>query len=174
MSEFVDLYDSNRQKLNRTKERTAPLNEGEYTTVVHALLINDNGEILVQKRVPTKKKWPDLWDISCSGALIAGETSQEGLEREVEEELGLKIDLTNVLPTLTASYSGGFSDYYILSSNATLEDIVIEPKEITDVKWISFDTLFSWMADGFFIPYDQHFIKALLALYENKSEIHVI
>lgn len=55
MSEYVDLYDSNRLKLNKTIERKSTPSAGQYVVVVHGILINKAGEILIQRRVPTKK-----------------------------------------------------------------------------------------------------------------------
>lgn len=171
MSEYVDLYDSNRLKLNKTIERKSTPSAGQYVVVVHGILINKAGEILIQRRVATKKNWPNLWDLSCSGAISAGESSQEGLEREIAEELGVKIELTDTPPTLTTSYEHGFSDYYVLPFDAPIEQFVVEPKEVSNLQWITPDKLFDLLKTNQFVPYNETFLKALLELYKDGSEI---
>lgn len=169
--EYVDLYDSNRLKLNKIIERKDKPLPGEYMVVTHALFINENDEILIQKRVPTKSLWPSLWDLSCSGALKAGETSQQGIEREIKEELGVDIDLTNTPPTLSASFDYGFSDYYVIPYTRPIEEFTPEPKEITDLKWVSQQELYKLLEEKQFVPYSPLFIEALFDLYQHQTEI---
>ena len=90
--ELVNTYNVERQRLIQTTDRHTPLAPGEYIVIVHALILNTNGEILIQQRANDKSLWANLWDISCSGAPIAGETSAEGIAREIKEELGWSID----------------------------------------------------------------------------------
>lgn len=172
MSERVDLYDSNRLFLNKTMNRKDSPQSGEFFIVVHGLLINKFGDILIQQRVSSKTLWPNLWDVSCSGALVAGESSQEGLEREINEELGINIDLTNIPPTLTASFQYGFSDYYVIECEKTIEELSFEPKEIQELKWVRPETIFNYIDQKKFVPYNKKFMKALLDVYSHKSEIH--
>jgi isopentenyldiphosphate isomerase len=58
--------------------------------VVHVLVLNMKGEILLQKRSMNKDVAPGKWDTSVGGHVNAGETLYEALQREMEEELGLK------------------------------------------------------------------------------------
>ena len=42
-----------------------------------------------------------MWDISVGGSAIQGDSSQTAAEREVLEELGIKLDLQGVRPHFT-------------------------------------------------------------------------
>jgi ADP-ribose pyrophosphatase YjhB (NUDIX family) len=44
---------------------------------------------LFQRRDPSKRAYPGLWDTSVSGHVAAGETYEEAARRELGEELGL-------------------------------------------------------------------------------------
>ena len=52
--------------------------------------------MLIQHRQPFKSGWSDLWDITVGGSAVSGDTSQTAAEREVLEEIGYKLDLSNI------------------------------------------------------------------------------
>jgi isopentenyldiphosphate isomerase len=53
--------------------------------------------LLLQRRAATKDTWPGYLDVPAAGHLAAGEETLDGL-REVEEELGLRIELERLVP----------------------------------------------------------------------------
>ena len=55
---------------------------------VGALLVNDDGQVLLGLRAPHKKAWPDHWD-AIGGRVEAGETAEQAMIREVGEEIGV-------------------------------------------------------------------------------------
>lgn len=57
--------------------------------VVHVLVFNENRELLLQKRSMQKDVAPGKWDTSVGGHVNAGESLEEALSRETEEELGI-------------------------------------------------------------------------------------
>jgi isopentenyldiphosphate isomerase len=60
--------------------------------VVHMLVFRSDGRLLLQKRSRHKDVAPGKWDTSVGGHVNAGETLEEALRREVEEELGITVD----------------------------------------------------------------------------------
>ncbi|MFP4193686.1 MAG: NUDIX hydrolase [Desulfosalsimonas sp.] len=58
--------------------------------VVHVLIFDNNGRLLLQKRSMKKKVAPDKWDTSVGGHIDFGESPDNAMHREMEEELGLK------------------------------------------------------------------------------------
>ena len=55
-------------------------------------IINDEDEVLLAQRSHTKSTDPSMWGPTVTGKLDPGETFDEALAREVEEELGLPYD----------------------------------------------------------------------------------
>ncbi len=57
--------------------------------VVHVLVFNKDGGLLLQKRSMNKDVAPGKWDTSVGGHVNSGETIEEAVRREMEEELGI-------------------------------------------------------------------------------------
>ena len=159
--ELWDLFDLHRRPLGRTHERGKPLSEGEYHVSVHVAVFNSAGELLIQRRVPTKQHWPKMWEMSAAGSVTAGEDSPTGAERELFEELGIRVSFENIRPSFTFNYSRGFGDVYILNEDVDLKGLTLQPEEVTDARYASLDEVLSMIDSGEFLPYHESFIRFL-------------
>ena len=112
--ELWDCYDINRQLTGGELVRGKTLSEGCFHTVIHVCVFNSKGEMLIQQRQPFKKGWSNLWDVSCGGSILKGETSQMGAHRELLEELGIDYDFSGIRPNFTYNFYGGFDDFYLI------------------------------------------------------------
>lgn len=164
MSELRDIYDKNRLKTGRIKERGDKLLEGEFYLASYVCLFNKNGEMLIQKRSSQKKGWPNVWDFSVGGGAVAGETSKETAEREMMEEIGHKRNLTNIKPSFSFSVSNGFFDLYLIEENINIECLTLQYKEIEQVKWASKDEIFELLDKGHFMPHEKSLIEKCFEL----------
>ena len=90
--QIVDVYDKYKNLTGKKilKNQYNELDEGEYTLFTYVAIFNDENEMLIQKRQDSLDRHPNLWDISASGNVISGETSDEAIERKLYEELGHK------------------------------------------------------------------------------------
>ena len=68
--------------------------------VVHLHILNETGELYLQKRSVNKDIQPGKWDTAVGGHVDYGETIEEALRREVHEELGV----TNFTPQFITRY----------------------------------------------------------------------
>ena len=59
--------------------------------VVHLHLFNSRGELYLQRRPDWKPIQPGKWDTAVGGHISYGETVQQAFEREVMEELGIRV-----------------------------------------------------------------------------------
>ncbi|WP_306204889.1 NUDIX domain-containing protein [Actinoplanes sp. RD1] len=62
----------------------------EPLRVAAALVLDDAGRIFFQLRSPQRKLFPNSWDV-VGGHLEPGETVEEALAREIEEETGWRL-----------------------------------------------------------------------------------
>ena len=130
--ELWDVYDENRIPAGRTMVRGEPVLDGDYHLVVHVCIFNGKGEMLIQQRQPFKKGWSNMWDITVGGSAVKGDTSRAAAEREVFEELGLKIDLNGIRPRLTVNFDGGFDDIYCIDLNVDISKLNRDFTELAD------------------------------------------
>lgn len=167
--ELWDLYDRDRIPTGETHERGKPLPEGRYHMVVHVVIFNRQGQMLIQQRQPFKEGWPDMWDITVGGSAIAGDTSRTAAQREVMEEIGLALDLSDEQPKLTIPFDVGFDDIYTLVTDVDLSSLHLQESEVQAVKWASEEEILTMLADGRFIPYHEAFIRLLFALRDSRG-----
>lgn len=151
--EVWDVYNADRTKTGKTMLRGEPLEPGAYHLVVHACFFNMKGEMLIQQRQDCKLGWPNLWDISVGGSSVSGESSQQAIEREVFEEIGLVHSFQNVRPHMTVNFSRGFDDIYLIERDFDIDRLKLQADEVKMVKWASVDEIFNKIDAGEFIPY---------------------
>lgn len=132
--EFVEMFDNKRKALGKVTERYTHV-EGEYSQGAHVWITNSKGELLIQKRTPTKKLYPNLWSIT-SGGTDTGETTLETAFREVKEELGITLKPEELELMMSYKRNHDFVDVYLARKDIKLEDIVMQEEEVAEVKWV--------------------------------------
>lgn len=167
--ELWDLYDKDRVKTGQTMEREGSFSDHVFHLVVHVCIFNTRGEMLIQQRQPFKEGWPNRWDLSVGGSAITGETSSAAAEREVFEEIGYKVDLSNERPFLTINFEVGFDDYYLLEDQLDIETLQLQYEEVQRVKWASKKEIMQLQDKGEFIPYYRGLINLLFDMRKRRG-----
>lgn len=138
--EILDVYDDNGnltgKKVLRDKDKVI-LGPNEHIAIVMLFIENDEGKILMQKTSRLK----DGLFAATGGHIISGESPRETIIRETKEELGIDIANDNLI------YLGAFIEgvpirhMYYLKKDILLEDIVIDPEEVEEVFYFSYDEI---------------------------------
>lgn len=149
--ELWDIYDENKQRTGRTHQRGVKLDKGDYHLVVHVWIVNDLKEILIQKRQPWKKGYPNMWDCSAAGSAITGDDSIQAAIRETKEELGIDLKINNGRLLFTHKFSCGFNDVWLVRQNVDIKDIKLQYEEVADAKWVNKDKIREMVKKGEFI-----------------------
>ncbi len=161
--EFFDLYDINRMKTGETLERNGIVPKDRYRVVVHIIIFNSKGEMLIQQRVETKRVNPNKWDLSVGGCVVSGEASSEGAERELFEEIGLKYDFSKSIPNFTINFETGFDDFYVIHCDKQAEDFKLQTTEVKQVKWTTKGDVFKLIQTGEFVKYKKELIDLVFS-----------
>lgn len=151
--ELWDVYTKDRVKTGKTHRRGDKMEKGEYHLVVHVCIFNSKNQLLIQQRQPFKKGWPNMWDVSVGGSAVAGDDSGQAAEREVLEELGLKLDLSEKRPSFTMNFSDGFDDYYIVNKDIDIGNLHLQNAEVKQVKWVGREEALRMQNAGIMVPY---------------------
>jgi 8-oxo-dGTP pyrophosphatase MutT (NUDIX family) len=62
--------------------------------VIHNLVFNSRGDLLVQRLASTRVRHPGYWGSSVAGYVFAGESYEAAASRRLAEELGVRLPLT--------------------------------------------------------------------------------
>ncbi len=169
--EPVDIYDKNKNKTGKIKMRYRDtLEEGEYALAVSAVIVNSSKEILISKRASTKDRFPGMWEVN-GGICLAGESSLQGIIREIKEELG--IDLTGVDGSIYKEYCTNkiFHDIWLFKLDYPINKLNFSDREVEDAKWASLDECTKMEENNTLVRYDDlncsDFKKCIETLYNN-------
>ncbi|GAA0092827.1 NUDIX domain-containing protein [Paraclostridium bifermentans] len=167
--EIWDLYDKDRIKTGETMVRGSQFKENTYHLVVHVCIFNLEGKMLIQQRQPFKDGWPNMWDITVGGSAVSGDTSQLAAEREVYEEIGYKLSLDGIRPSLTINFDKGFDDIYLIQKDIDISKLKLQYEEVQSVKWASKEEISSMIDEEIFIPYHKSLIDLLCFMRTSKN-----
>lgn len=177
MEEYLDILNNDGTLAGYTASKKEAHEKGLWHKTVHVWCVNSKGEILLQHRSKEKENHPDLWDISVAGHVSSGESSIDGVKREVKEEIGLDISISDLeyLGTVHQRFvlnndtyiDNELNDIYILKLKDD-EKFEIQKEELDQLKWVTLPDLKRMMKENKddFVPHDEEY-KILFNYLEN-------
>ena len=158
--ECWDLYDELGNKTDKVAYRGEPFPIGYYHLVVHIIVVNSEGRILLQKRSLNKIGYPGMWSIA-GGSVTSGEDSMLGAKRELQEEMGIDIPLeyfklTNRIFRVHNNV-GIINDTYVIKYDPI--EVIVDQIEAIDYKWATLDEIYKMGDNGTFVDIDITKIK---------------
>lgn len=149
MDELIDILNEDGTKTGKCATKEEIYQKGYWYRSVHIWIINDKHELLMQKRNPYKKTFPNLWALSSAGHVLSGETSVQTGIRELKEELNLDIKPEQLEYLFTIKreqpYKDSclrvFDDVYLLPWNLDVEHTKLQVEELTDIKYVYYEYL---------------------------------
>lgn len=151
MKEVFDILDKNGVFVNKVETRDICHKEGFWHRAVIVAIINSNHQVLLQKRSATKKMWPNLWDITAGGHVLAGEFGFETVIRETKEEIGVNLeekDLLFIGSTTSTNINGDridnhFNEYFVATKEVDTNTLSLQKEEVQDIKWFDKEEVIS-------------------------------
>ena len=107
------------------------------------IIVNDNNEILLMKRGAKCKNEVGAWAL-VGGSLDFGETLEQGIIREVQEEIGAVVALDQQLPAfnhILKNENQHWITNVFIGHITQGKPTIMEPEKCEELKWFSVNTL---------------------------------
>ena len=173
MEEIFDVYKRDGEYLGtKPKSFCHSENPGVYHKPVWIWIINDQKEVLVQKRATRKKNNPDKWDMPSAGHVVAGETIIEGAIRETYEELGVKTKEEDYeyLFEYIDDRTYEIAQVYLLYLNVKINNFKLQKEEVAEVKWLSFDEFKKLFYSNDFVKFNDDYREKVIKVLSKKLQ----
>lgn len=142
--EMLDILDENGNLTGQKESRETVHKNKLWHIHVGVWLMNEQGEILFQKRSPNKKVNPNKWT-RTGGHVSSEETPLQGIQREVEEEIGVEIPTQKFELINIEKYEGEksrhYSYNYFVFVNYKIDEYTMQKEEVIDLKYITIEEM---------------------------------
>lgn len=174
--EKLILVNENDEVVGFEEKVKCHLNKGMLHRAFTVFLLNDKGQILIQKRTASKMLWPLYWETTCSSHPRENESYEDSGTRRLKEELGINAPL-KVVDKFT--YHSFYKDVgaehevcAVLAGQYNEKEISFNDNEVADLKWISIDDLKKELSKNpqDYAPWLEIAFKRLLNQHGNKLE----
>ena len=143
MKEMVILVDNNDNQLGLMEKI-----EAHQKAILHrafsVFVLNDNNELLLQKRALNKYHSPGLWTNTCCSHPRDGESVINGGIRRLKQEMGFETELNFLLSFIyKAEFDNGLTEHefdHVLLGRYN-KNPLINTLEVCDWKWIDLSFL---------------------------------
>lgn len=141
MQELLDVYDENKVKTNKVVDRQkgAIFQDGEFFLYSRCWIINSDKKILLTQR-NLNKIHGGTWE-PTGGCVRSGETSKQGIIRELKEEIGVSLqekDLTLIKTIKEIRKTRScFRDIYLAKKDIKISDINFLDGEVINAKYVT-------------------------------------
>lgn len=131
-----------------TKERS----EIDYATDIYRVsalwLSNSQGQVLIAKRAMTKDKDPGKWGPAVAGTNDEGESYDDNIYKEAEEEIGLTgITFNKDKKIRSTSPRNSFTQWYKAVVDKDISEFTRQVEEVDELAWIDIVTLRQQLID---------------------------
>lgn len=155
--ELLEVYDADGHPTGQPKPRGAVHLEGDWHLAFFCWVARPSAdpgsrsgiEILLQHRAARKDVWPLRFDASAAGHIRFGESMAEAA-REVREELGIQVELSDLIPLgrhrQQHQHANGLIDrehhaLHLLTPGPSDAAYAPDPREVAGLAWIDADDL---------------------------------
>lgn len=142
--ELLEVLNDNGEPTGEILDKNKIHKDGKYHKEVALILLNNKGEILLQKRASSKEIEPNKWAWH-GGHVIAGESCIDAIIRETKEELGITLSENQIKLLVELKRdkfpNRQFTTAYYSIRNLKINDFNIQKEELSEVRWFSFTEL---------------------------------
>jgi 16S rRNA (adenine1518-N6/adenine1519-N6)-dimethyltransferase len=157
-NELLEIVDE-QDRVTGTATRKEIHRQGLMHRAVHIFVFNARGKIYVQRRSSAKDRHPLKLDSSAAGHVDPGETYEQTAVRELQEELGIRADIQEILRVPASEETD--QEHVALFKTVTRQDPIPNADEIVWGGFMPLDRLSELMGKD---PSD--FVPAFVVLWK--------
>jgi isopentenyldiphosphate isomerase len=136
----------------------------------YVLVFNNNDELFIHLRTATKDVYPSFWDVCIGGVLSAGENFEDGVKREIREELGVD---ANAQPLFTVHHEDNATFAYGMAYRLLHEGpFQLQVEEIVCGEFVPLDEVHGRIAQAPFCPDGVGVLKKYLEHLKEPTCMH--
>lgn len=153
--EYLDLRREDGSVTGEVKERSRVHRDGDLHGTAHVWLVRyredvHSAEVLLQKRSKNKDSFPGCYDISSAGHIPAGVDFLDSALRELEEELGIRVEKEDLIYVFShlGRYEGEFygqifinyeySQVYLCECSLSPKEMQLQTEEVESVLFMDY------------------------------------
>ena len=145
MAEIWNLLDENGNFTGIKYERggLSRIPEGLYHLAVEVWVKSADGLLLITQRQKGRKR-ELLWEVTC-GSAIYGEASVEAAQRELAEEIGIRVPLEDIKFMGRIKGADCYVDSYTVTLTQTSDNVklTLQEEEVAGSRFVEIDSAFS-------------------------------
>lgn len=142
--EHVVLVDNNDKEIGSVEKTIAHVHPTQRHRAFSIFILNDDDQLLIQKRGSQKHTWPGFWSNSCCSHPGPKETTLFAAQRRLEEELGFTCDLEFLFKfEYEANYNQDWGEHELDHVFVGYYNGLVRPHpiEVDDFKFVNLDGL---------------------------------
>lgn len=147
LEEILEVVDENNNVIG-IAPRLECYQKGLLHRAVNVFVYNCKGEVFLQKRSAKKFGYPLYWDLSCSEHVKPGESFTDAAKRGLMEELGIDVEVEELLPihrvdNTDPSKSKNYLDSELMVTFKAVFDgeMQFDPREVEEGKFFNIKDL---------------------------------
>jgi isopentenyldiphosphate isomerase len=171
MEKVFDVYTKDGEYLGTRPVTMFSEEEPEfYYKTVRVLLLNEDNEILIQKRADTVNYCPSKWEFSASGHVEVGENELDAAIRETKEEIGVSLD-KNSIKLINVSTNKNALAHTFIGRIKNSTKFTLQKEEVSEVKYVSLYDFKNLIYTDEFVPKEKSYYESLLDYLVNTLKI---
>lgn len=141
--ELIQIVDEKGNFTGEVIDREEAHDKNLLHNEVAVFIINNQNQILLQRRSANKKFNPNKWAL-CAGHVDAYESLEDAAIREIKEEIGIDVTKNDLHKygekELSLNESNSHITYfYYIKTNKKENELKIQVEELSEVRWFDID-----------------------------------
>lgn len=150
--ELIEIVDKNGNFTGEVMEKEKAHNKNLLHNEVAIFVINDQNQVLLQKRSASKRFEPNKWTL-CAGHVDAYESLEDAAIREIKEEIAIEVSKKELhkygkKELILKDSNSHITYYYYVKTNKKEKEFIVQFEELSEVKWFDIDKVIDMINNG--------------------------